>query len=546
MRAGNWPCALLTMLLLASWTAGAPAAWSQAQDTRQIPADRWPTPSTNTGGDATGTVLPMPLASSPGRRLEGPVDRARYRLGPGDLVDVRIRTRPLTDRVLRVSPEGYLVFPEAASVPVAGVTLVQADSTVGVALSMYYKTAEVELRLLEIRTFGVFVVGQVRTFGIVEASPTERVSEIIARAGGLLEGASSRAILLTRTSGEIVPVDLGLFAHAGSLTHNPEVEAGDRISVPPMAAVATVTGAVRRTGDFEVAPGDSVATAITLAYGLREDALLDSAYVESFAGSPLQTTRTYLDLSRGEDRRRPIRERDLLFVRPRPNWTDTRSVQLIGEVRYPGVHALPADSISLTKLIALAGGFTGFASLGEAFVRRKQTDLPADPEFERLSKLPSSEMSRSEFEYYTLKLRSQKPALSVDFVSLFQRGDSRYDINISPGDTVNVPRRQPFVVLTGEIARPGSIPFEAEMDVDTYIERAGGYTVRADRGRVAVIRALTGEWAKKGKVRRLGPGDTIWVPQKQPTDYWKLTLGAISVLAQLSTTYLVIHNAVGP
>jgi protein involved in polysaccharide export with SLBB domain len=536
----------VTALILASWTVGAPVAGAQAQDTRPSPAERPTAPPTGGGGDAPGTALAAPLAPAPGKRLEGPVDRARYRLGPGDLVDVRIRTRPLTDRILRVSPEGYLVFPEAASIPVAGVTLVQADSAVGVALSRYYKTSDVELRLLEIRTFGVFVVGQVRTFGIVEASPTERVSAIIARAGGLLEGASSRAILLTRTSGEIVPVDLGLFAHTGSLAHNPEVEAGDRIYVPPMTAVATVTGAVRRTGDVEVAPGDSVATAIALAYGLREDALLDSAYVESFAGSPRQTTRTYLDLSRGEDRRHPVRERDLFYVRPRPNWTDTRSVQVIGEVRYPGVHALPADSIPLTKLIALAGGITGFASLGEAFVLRKQTDLPADPEFERLSKLSSSQMSRGEYEYYTLKLHSQKPALSVDFVALFQRGDTRHDINISPGDIVNLPRRQPFVVVTGEIARPGSIPFDPGMDVDTYIARAGGYTVRADHRRVAVIRALTGEWAKKGKVRRLGPGDTVWVPQKQPTDYWKLTLGAISVLAQLSTTYLVIHNAVGP
>jgi protein involved in polysaccharide export with SLBB domain len=546
MRSGTWPGVLFTMLVLTAWVAGAPPAGAQPQSARATLGESRAAPSSNAGGGATGADLTVPPAPAPETRLEGPVDRFRYRLGPGDLVDVRIRTRPLTDRTLRVSPEGLLVFPEAASIPVAGVTLAQADSTVGAALSFYYKTSDVEIRLLEIRTFGVFVVGQVRSAGIVEASPTERVSEVIARAGGLLENASSRAIVLTRASGETIPVDLGLFAHAGSLAHNPEVDAGDRIYVPPMTAVATVTGAVRRTGDFEVAPGDSVATAVALAYGLREDALLDSAYIESFAGSPRHTTRTYLDLARGEDRRRPIRERDLIFIRPRPNWTGTRSVQLIGEVRYPGTHALPADSIPLTRLIALAGGFTEFASLGEAFVLRKQTDLPADPEFERLSKLPSSEMSRSEYEYYALKLRSQKQSLSVDFVALFQRGDTRYDINISPGDIVNVPRRQPFVVVTGEIARPGSIPFEPTWDVNTYIERAGGYTVRADRKRVAVIRAMTGEWARKSKVHRLGPGDTVWVPQKQPTDYWKLTLGAISLLAQLSTTYLVIHNAVGP
>ncbi len=544
MRAAGGPRFLLTVWALAGWLAAAPAARAQSPDPRGLSGGDRGRARAAAPGTALGGAVAGPTAPEPGNRLEGPVDRARYRLGPGDLLDVRIRTRPPTDQLRRVSPEGLLVFPGAASVPVAGVTLLEADRIVGEALSHYYKTSEVELHLMEVRTFGVFVVGQVRSVGIVEASPTERVSEVIARAGGLLDNASSRAIVLTRASGAQIPVDLGVFARAGSLEHNPEVEAGDRIFVPPTTALATVTGAVRRAGDIEVAPGDSIATAIALAYGLREDALLDSAYIESFAGSPRLTSRIYLDLSRSADRRHPIRERDLIFVRPRPNWTGTRTVQVIGEVRYPGVHALPADSISLRRLIDLAGGFTEFASLGEAYVQRRQTELPSDPEFERLSKLSSTEMTRSELEYYTLKLRSQKPVLSVDFVALFQRGDLRHDIDISPGDIVNVPRRQPFVTVTGEIARPGSIPFDPVMSVDTYIERAGGYTVRADRSRVAVIRAVTGEWTKKGNARRLGPGDTVWVPQRQPTDYWKLTLGAITVLAQLSTTYLVIHNAV--
>ena len=49
-------------------------------------------------------------------------------VGPGDLIVVRIQTRPLIDRTLRLSPEGTLILPEGPSVQLAGVTLTRTDS----------------------------------------------------------------------------------------------------------------------------------------------------------------------------------------------------------------------------------------------------------------------------------------------------------------------------------------------------------------------------------------------------------------------------------
>jgi hypothetical protein len=191
----------------------------------------------------------------------------------------------------------------------------------------------------------------------------------------------------------------------------------------------------------------------------------------------------------------------------------------------------------------MAGGFTELASLREAYVSRRREELPTDPEFDRLSKLPTTEMTPDEFEYYSLKLRSQQPVVSVDFVALFLHGERECDINVRAGDEINVPRIQPYVTVIGEVARPGNIPFVLSMSVDQYIERSGGYTWRASKGRVSVIRALTGEWAEKGKIKQLGPGDTIWIPRKPRRDYWKGFLSTVSLVAQLSTVYLVISTA---
>ncbi len=554
VAAGLRPATLLLPLFIFQVLSMAVGTISPARGAQQGASGAGPTATSGSATNAASSSAPADIAF-PGRSLEGPIDPSRYRLGPGDLLVVRIQTRPLIDRVLRLSPEGTLILPEGPSIPFAGVTLARAESTLTEVLSRYYKGPAVKLNLLELRTFGVFVVGEVARVGMVQVTAVDRASEVIARAGGLKslpetppgvekpKPPSTRAIRLIRAGGEQLPVDLGLFEATGDLVQDPVVEAGDRIYVPPMVATARVSGAVRKPGDFEIIAGDSVAVAIALAHGLREDALMDSAYVESFGGSPQRSVRHYLDLRRSADRRFRLHERDLLFVRPRPNWTDTRSVQVDGEVRYPGTHALPADSLPLSEVIRMAGGFTELASLREAYVARRSEELPKDPEFERLSKLPTAEMTADEFEYYSLKLRSQQPVVSVDFVALFLHGNRTYDINVRAGDEITVPRIQPYVTVIGEVARPGNIPFDPRMSVEQYVERSGGYTWRASKGRVSVIRALTGEWAEKGKIKQLGPGDTIWIPRRPRRDYWKRFTDTIGLVAQLATIYLVINTA---
>jgi protein involved in polysaccharide export with SLBB domain len=485
---------------------------------------------------------PERQGTEPARMLEGPVDPTRYVLGPGDKVNIRIGLNPPIDRTLDVPPEGSLILPEGALVPVAGLTIASAESLLTRVLSVYYRKPEIRLSLIQLRTFGVFVVGEVETPGIIETSAIDRASSLITRAGGLRTNASNRAIILTRRTGAVLPVDLLQFEATGALERDPTVEAGDRIYVPPSLETAVVSGAIRKPGEFEVIPGDTVGTMIAIAHGLREDAVLDSAYVESFDGSPGLSQREYLDLRDPTSWRHAIHPRDLIFVRPRPNWTETRAVFVTGEVRYPGTHALPSDSLRLSKVIEMAGGFTEFASLNAAYVTRPQEKIPPDPEFERLSKLSTSDMTADEHDYYLMKLRGRNPIISTDFVQLYDRKDPSYDVYLHAGDRITIPRKEAYVMVLGEVARPGNVPYLTSLTAEQYIERAGGYTFRASKRRVTIIRAVTGEW-EKGKSGELGPGDTIWIPQKRH-EFWKDTLTGIGVVSQLATIYLVISNAV--
>ena len=74
---------------------------------------------------------------------------------------------------------------------------------------------------------------------------------------------------------------------------------------------------------------------------------------------------------------------------------------------------------------------------------------------------------------------------------------------------------RPFYIL-GEVKRPGSYPYSSNMTVVAAVALAGGYTYRAKKSKVTIIRASDPEY-KKNPVddnARVMPGDVIEVPER--------------------------------
>lgn len=84
-----------------------------------------------------------------------------------------------------------------------------------------------------------------------------------------------------------------------------------------------------------------------------------------------------------------------------------------------------------------------------------------------------------------------------------------------PHVSVEVEAYRPFFIL-GEVTTPGQYPYVANMTAETAVAIAGGYTPRAQKGKVALTRNLGGQlW--RGNVPAgypLAPGDTITVKER--------------------------------
>jgi len=130
----------------------------------------------------------------------------------------------------------------------------------------------------------------------------------------------------------------------------------------------------------------------------------------------------------------------------------------------------------------------------------------------------------------------------VDFKKLFTDKDTDQDISLREHDLIEVPTLSPTVNVAGQVNNPGLIRFKPGRDFEYYIEKAGGYSWNARKGKMRLIKAQTGKWIKPKKDTPIEIGDTIFVPEKQETEYWELWKDLLLVASQIATILIVIRS----
>jgi protein involved in polysaccharide export with SLBB domain len=531
------------ILFVAAGTAAAQSA-TDLQELRRFQQQALEAAQAAPGGQTAEPRTPAGPMEQP--LLEGPIDPALYIVGPGDVLGLNLQGSIRRYDELTVTPEGTVLVPGAGTVPVSGMTLQEARSRIIEETAKSYRNVQVMVELVRLRRFAVFVLGQVADPGQYDASQAERVSEAIQKAGGPLPNASDRSIYLIRRDGARLPCDLLVFWRTGELRANPHLEDGDVVIVGFRREGVLINGEVNKPGQIEYLEGDSLGGMIRLAGGLTQKATLDTIEIARYAPGSTVPEISYVHGSldpRSEVLDLPMQARDAVQIRTDPNWDIRHRVEMRGEVRFPGVYIVDEDKTTLSEQIARAGGFTPDASLREAGVVRKVDESIKDPEYERLRLVPAADMSRTEYEYFKMRGRQRVGLMAVNFVDLFENGNKSQDVLLRDGDIITVPLKKTYVTLAGQVAIPGNIRYEPGLSIDDYIARSGGYAWKAAKGRTVLIRASTGEWIKRGDAARIGPGDTIWVPEKPDRDMYALFKDTLLILSQVATIYLVIKSS---
>lgn len=508
----------------------------------------------NLAGKDLGFEGATELAEAPGQRrgggaepalpgygseaLQGPVDPTLYVVGPGDRFTITLWGQDVVSLSPVVTPEGELVLPGIATIDVAGRTLDEVKRAVRSSLSEVYRSVQITVSLVELRQTKVSVLGAVSRPGAYVGTALDLASELIAKAGGLRAGASERNITITRRDGTTERVDLVRYRNAGDLAANPPILDGDVIFVPYATRHVFAYGAVANPGRYELVEGETVASLIDIAGGFARGAVTDTVELREFVDETETRSETIAVAEAGS---RLLRDGDQVYVQALNEWRKVRRVFVDGEVEYPGTYGINEGVDRLSDVLARAGGLTEEASAHDATLFRVEPAAEDDPEFQRLKLVPVANMSETEYAYFKTKCRERGNRVVVDLEKVVA-GDEAQDVLLRDGDRIYVPKLTRTVIVDGQVANPGHVEYVPGKRYGHYVSRAGGYTARAQRGRVTVIRAASGEWVNARRAGEVLPGDTVWVPERPEGDWWTTLRDVAQFAASVATVFLLFKQ----
>lgn len=345
-------------------------------------------PSTGAPGTGSGT----PTTGSPGQgALERPVISAEYILMPGDECLTTIMGGTNYTYAFTVTYEGkaIIVLPVGSTyspvlgetkkteiidaVYLSGLSIKQAEDSLTRVFKKYFKNVSVKLTLVGMRTFNVFISGEVRQPGVVYASPVDRISEILKRSGGLTATGSKSTIRVLRGDKTEILVDLEKFESAGDLSVNPYVQDGDLVIVPQIKGMVTVKGAIFGRGAYELRfsamttererisegiyelkEGDRISDLVTRAGGVTPWADLSASYIERLKPGGTERQKMPIDLyeimvNKKVEKDITLGNGDIIVIPSKHSY-----VYVLGEVEHPGPFPYQPN-MRMSDYIAMAG-----------------------------------------------------------------------------------------------------------------------------------------------------------------------------------------------
>ncbi len=255
--------------------------------------------------------------------------RARYELGPGDVINFSLFGRPELDRPgFRIAPDGTISYLQAQNINVAGLTIDEARLAIEKGLSSNFRSPRVIITPQEVGSKRFTILGKVINKGVVTLERPITLVEAIANAGGIETGLFERNTIeladLDRSfvsrKGQQLPVDFRRLLNDGDMKQNIEIEPNDFIFI---ASTITndyyVIGAVVNPGVQGLTPDATVVSAISRRGGLTDRAWSDRVLVVRGSFTKPETFVVSLkNVLAAKEKDFKLQPKDIVFISERP------------------------------------------------------------------------------------------------------------------------------------------------------------------------------------------------------------------------------------
>lgn len=433
----------------------------------------------------------------------------------------------------------------------------------------------------------VSVLGDVRKPGTYQTSGQIHLSDAIHLAGGMAPDAEAEDAQVFRYlpdgTTKIFSVNLAA-ALEGNPTENILLDSRDRLLIhksPEAVEPATVyvEGEVGKPGRYPLTQNMTVSDLIRVGGGLKPSADTQTADLThyNYAGADpsalageQQSISIAAALTGSPSANIAVHNGDVLTIRQLPGWNDLgASISLKGEVKHPGTYGIrPGETLS--SIIERAGGYLPDAYPYGAILQRtavrevelkQQQDLilRVRNEESNIAQLPETdanakqakEAALAQYQTTLTELSSNPPAGRVD-IRISDKIDrwksSPADISVRAGDTLTIPKRPSFVLVSGQVFNGTAVAYRPGRSAKWYLQQAGGPTTLADKKAIFVIRADGTVVGGKGHLflgdplnAELRPGDTVVVPEKAigNNKNWQTLFTSAQIASSIASTIFI-------
>ncbi|HEX4182358.1 MAG TPA: polysaccharide biosynthesis/export family protein [Caulobacteraceae bacterium] len=192
-----------------------------------------------------------------------------YIIGPGDTVEVDLLERTDFNTKAKVGTDGMIQLPYIGAIRAADHTTQQLSKDIAAALIKggFFSHPNLSVQVSSFAARYVTVLGAVTSPGLVPIDRAYRVSEILARVGGVKDGAADY-VVLRPAKGEERHLTVKALA-VGGPTEDPYVSPGDTI-YSPTAELFYISGQVKSPGAYALVSDMTLRMAIGRGGGLTD------------------------------------------------------------------------------------------------------------------------------------------------------------------------------------------------------------------------------------------------------------------------------------
>lgn len=466
------------------------------------------------------------------------IDEESYYIGGGDHFSISLIDFPSHSYEGKVNQNNDLHIPEIGVIKLGRITLSKAKDVI----TRYFqekvkKNTNVYVSLINIKESTVYINGMVSSPGRYVLPGTMRLLDALKCANEEqlppLNDCDYRDVK-SSSRDTTNSYDLLKYILSGDLSQNPYIYPGDNITLNLASNKVYLTGAVKSiiSGSIPVKPNETVGSFLS---NFKLDAAADSGKII------LQTSedgvRKALNLKLPDDSEIQLKDRDLIIIPNKENYTDIAIVSVSGEAVRPGAYPTSKRSSTVKEILNYAGGNNQFGDLSRAVVIRRGKIIP-------------KELSLSS-NNHDLRINATRPEInssislmnmSNDFAIIPITDDN--DIYLEPGDEIYIPRIENFVYVSGAVKRPGGYEYKKGKPLKYYIEQAGGFDKKADKANITVVTRYS-DILQITDGKNIQEGNIIVVPISQQNKVFSsIILPVIQAVATTIGMLLAIYATV--